>query len=349
MAEIDLIELFIDDMVHQGIAEAEIEERKKRIFFKAQKLEYIKQELAQEKLLLEKEVSLRSQLHHVLGVDTNSGLSLNVKNIKDLVKIGNFIFEAYELTSQILQDLNIIDPVTYTVTYSSKSGNNFMRQSNFTISPEDLQYEIRGKSKGQEILVIRLKQSVIRQKLLKSQSGLERQWVNLHYQNFVSPYKEAQKKSSRGWKVNWGVASEAFERHWEELFHSIDKPIMSNDFGSIGHIWQLYKQSSGSDPYYTGPDTALAQVKNANASIISNADTVLNTLQAVLKLITTKVDASAAAELKNQYLQAFKQKPEKKQISEDIWEAIDETARNELLNAFGAKEIIKINGMIEFL
>jgi hypothetical protein len=46
--------------------------------------------------------------------------------------------------------------------------------------------------------------------------------------------------------------------------------------------------SSGREPYYTGPDTALAQVKNANASIISNADTVLNTLQTVLTLVSTE-------------------------------------------------------------
>jgi len=28
------------------------------------------------------------------------------------------------------------------------------------------------------------------------------------------------------------------------------------DLGSVGSRWVLYKMSSGSDPYYTGPDTA---------------------------------------------------------------------------------------------
>jgi hypothetical protein len=65
--------------------------------------------------------------------------------------------------------------------------------------------------------------------------------------------------------------------------------------------------SSGNDPYYTGPDTANAQVKNANASIISNADTVLNTIEAVLKLTQAKTTSMEEAQrLKEQYAQSFK-------------------------------------------
>jgi hypothetical protein len=66
-------------------------------------------------------------------------------------KIGPLIYEAYHLTSQVLQDLKIIPAVKYTFTYSGKD--TFARATDITIDPgTDLTYEIH-----RNTLTIRLK------------------------------------------------------------------------------------------------------------------------------------------------------------------------------------------------
>lgn len=250
-------------------------------------------------------------------------------------KIGPLIYEAYQLTSKILQDLKIIPPVNYTFTFYGKQG--FGRADTLSINPEtDLTYEIH-----RNTLIIRLKESEIKHKILSNQQNSNTAWVSEHYEKFIEPLKYAESKGR--FKLNWGVASEAFERHWEELSHQVESPKL-DDFGGIGRIWYLYRISSGNDPYYTGPDTALSQVKNANASIISNADTVLNTIQAVLTLIHAKTDSPQEAQrLKEQYSLSFKQKSSQvNTISRDIWDSMEEDVQQELLKEFGAS-VAKVN------
>ena len=336
---INLVDLYITEGIHRELAEEELQ-RRKLILFKAQKLEYIKQELLSLNLLQKKNISKRTQLHHVLGVGDNLGLGLKIDMLKEnneyIVKVGKLIFSAYELTSEILQELKIISPVGYTFTYHGT--NKFYRSNDLIINPEeDLTFEIH-----RNALTVRLKQSSIKTKLEIQNASFRTDWISEHYKGFIVPYQEAQEKSTTGWQVNWGVASEAFERHWEMLQHSLEHPT-GPDYGSIGSRWQLYLQSSGNDPYYTGPDTALSQVKNANASIISNSETVLNTLEAVLKIINTKVNSEEAAkELILKYSQAFKAKNGiTSKISKEIWNTLELDVQQELINTFGSATIKK--------
>lgn len=336
---INLIDLYITEGVHRELAEEELQ-RRKTILFKAQKLEYIKQELLSLNLLQKKNISKRTQLHHVLGVGNNLGLGFKIDMFKEnteyIAKVGQLIFSAYELTSEILQELKIISPVGYTFTYHG--ANKFYRSDNLIINPqEDLTFEVH-----RNALTIRLKQSSIRAKLEAQNSAFRTDWISEHYKGFIEPYQEAQEKSTTGWQVNWGVASEAFERHWEMLQHSLEHPTGA-DYGSVGNRWQLYLQSSGNDPYYTGPDTALSQVKNANASMISNSETVLNTLEAVLKIVNTKVESQEAAkELTAKYSQAFKAKSgTTSKISKAIWDTLELDVQQELINIFGGTTIKK--------
>lgn len=337
--DINLIDLYITEGVHRELAEEELQ-RRKIILFKAQKLEYIKQELLSLNLLQKKNISKRTQLHHVLGVGNNLGLGLKIdvfkENTEYIAKVGQLIFSAYELTSEILQELKIISSVGYTFTYHG--ANKFYRSNNLIINPqEDLTFEVH-----RNALTVRLKQSSIRAKLEAQNSAFRTDWISDHYKGFIAPYQEAQEKSTTGWQVNWGVASEAFERHWEMLQHSLEHPTGA-DYGSVGSRWQLYLQSSGNDPYYTGPDTALSQVKNANASMISNSETVLNTLEAVLKIVNTKVESQEAAEqLTAKYSQAFKAKSSTtSKISKAIWDTLELDAQQELINIFGSATIKK--------
>lgn len=333
MAEINLIDLYINNQVFSDLSREALEERKRLVMSQVTRLETIKNEINSICKLQEKIVSKRSQLHHVLGAGTKSGLTLNYQAMKDNMiianKVGPLIYEAYMLTSKILQELGIIHSVDYTFTYNGPSG--FMRAKNLHVDPQkDLTYEVhRG------ALIVRLKESNIKNKILENQASHNVSWVAEHYNKFMEPLRAAESKGR--FRINQGVASEAFERHWEELQHQLEQENQDN-FGGVGKIWYLYRISSGNDPYYTGPDTAASQVKNANASIISNADTVLNTIQAVLKLIHTKTTSVEEAQvLKNQYAQSFMQKTsETQKISRDIWDSVDKDVQKMIMEQFGA-------------
>ena len=345
MNQINLIDLYINNQVFTELSQEVLLERKQLVLQQAQRLQMIKKEIDNICKLQQKVISKHSQLHHVLGAGSKSGLTLNYQLIKSNTSIANqigpLIYEGYMLTSKILQELGIINPVDYTFTYNGASG--FMRAKNLHIDPQqDLTYEVhRG------VLIIRLKEASIKNKILANQATHNVAWVAEHYNKFMEPLQSAATKGR--FKINLGVAAEAFERHWEEWQHQIEQPNRDK-FGGVGRIWYLYRISSGNDPYYTGPDTATSQVKNANASIISNADTVLNTIQAVLKLVYTKTNSvEEALALKTQYAQSFAQKTTETQtISKDIWDSVDEDAQKMIMKQFGATTAIRGKKFITF-
>ena len=207
------------------------------------------------------------------------------------------ILDAYELTSQILQDLNIISTVRVVMTHRTKTS--FTRVENFHIDYEDVTLELRDGALALRFVSKNVREKVMGGKTAKEQAETE---ISKHYQRFVS---DLQKTAI---KPNWGVVAEAFERHWEML----ERHTVAADWGSDGDAWQLYHLSSGSDPYYTGPDTELSQVKSTNASVVSNINTVLNTVKAILRMAQTQVlDSSNIEQVKRQYLKAFQQKAQK--------------------------------------
>ena len=257
----------------------------------------------------------RVQLWHILGTKKESGLAVRLEAIQSKAKLAELqttlkplILDAYKLTSQILQDLNIISSVRVVMTHRTKTS--FTRVENFHIDYEDVTLELRNGALALRFVSKNVREKVMGGKTAKEQAETE---ISKHYQRFVS---DLQKTAV---KPNWGVVAEAFERHWEQLERHT---ITSSDWGTDGDAWQLYHLSSGSDPYYTGPDTELSQVKSTNASVVSNINTVLNTIKAILKMAQTQVlDSSNMDKVKQQYLKAFQQKAQK--IENDGKEFID--------------------------
>lgn len=317
------------------------EQLQKKIIKKAEELKNIESRFLQlnnNLLIQQANVSHRSQLSKILGTEEKSGLEVQIaelekdKNLLNTIgeELKTLSFRAYELTSEILQDLGIINEVNLVFTHRTKR--TFMRAENIEIDPtKDLRLELhRG------VLALRFNSATIRKKILevnktlnneRSQSSLE---IQAHYKKFIEPFVNHSSQNTN-WKPNWGVVSEAFERHWEKLQHGLPQgvPMEDSDVGTEGERWQLYKLSLGSDPYYTGPDTEFAQVKNSNATIVSNLNTILNTMEAVLKLIFESVDSQNLEKIKKQYLQAFKQKENSideccNQIDESISQEIQE-------------------------
>jgi hypothetical protein len=63
----------------------------------------------------------------------------------------------------------------------------------------------------------------------------------------------------KGANINHGVVREAFELHLENLHNSLEDSenyqFKNCRMESVGKRWILYRYASGSDPYFTGPDT----------------------------------------------------------------------------------------------
>lgn len=262
----------------------------------------------------------RVQLWHILGTEEESGLvvrglAVRLEAIQSKAKLAELqatlkplILDAYELTSQILQDLNIISSVRIVMTHRTKTS--FTRVENFHTDYEDVRLELHNGALGLRFVSKNVREKIMGGKTVKEQAETD---ISKHYQLFVS---DLQKTAV---KPNWGVVAEAFERHWEQLERHT---ITSSDWGTDGDAWQLYHMSRSSNPYYTGPDTELSQVKSTNASVVSNINTVLNTIKAILKMAQTQVlDPSNIGKVKQQYLKAFQQKAQK--IENDGQEFID--------------------------
>lgn len=137
--------------------------------------------------------------------------------------------------------------------------------------------------------------------------------------------------------MNLGVAIEAFERHLENLKH-VPLPgveMESSDIESEGYRWVLYKMSSGSTPYYLGPDTALSQMKAQNASIVSDINTIVMTIQGILTIVNSNFKEIKPS-LDNLFIEKLKTSNTIESMPGKIWDGITDDVRQEILNAIGA-------------
>lgn len=299
------------------------------------RLKQIRKELEDTKLLINRRISKASQLYNILGRSNSGGLSLVVNRQNDYSKISKLILEAYHLTVNILSNVGLISKVNYVVTYQTDK--EFYRFADFPIDANAMTYEIRGENKNKQRLVLRMNESYVKSKIKKDDNA---NWISEHYRQFIQPFKEAEEKSSNRrkykFKMNAGVAAEAFERHWENLQHQLDHPSPNFNLevkNPVGYAWILYKQSSGNAPYYTGPDTLYSQVKNSNASIISNVDTVLNTMEAVIQMGEENIDTNEIESVKEQYKKAFQAKDgDISNFSKKITMNIDKEAQKQIKN-----------------
>lgn len=306
----------------QDITEEYIKEKKERIQPLYQDLKIAYNNLKSEKVIQEaifrtdqKKKSIRQLLNFNETINyENAKKNANQNNIKrDLLKL-------YDLAPKILTELNLIPSIHTTVTYVDGLGG-YYRAGDFEIKPE----HIRLHDGGLYLIESSIKKYFAQQQKSPDEKKIQEK-IQSHFQAFSRPYYRYAKSNRTGWTINNGIVAEAFERHWEELSHSIDKvdQLKNSDVGSVGHRWVLYKKSSGSAAFYTGPDTGLAQVKNYNASLIHDLNTILNAVSIVFSLLN---DTSQNRAQNIQNIQKALEQSDTNTFSQKIWDGISDTAK----------------------
>lgn len=245
------------------------------------------------------------------------------------------IINTYKGILNILTEIEIIDKVSFSISYISD--NYQYARLDGDLSLKNFSLQRTAKSKGAKY-AIRINQASLKEKIEEAKRNENFQKLNSHFQNYIQMFRDYEASQINGtrWKINKGVLAETFERHLEnqggaQLFND-------TDFESVGRRWTMYRQSSGSDPFWTGPDTKYAQVKTTKASLISNIDTVVNALYGMIQMM--KHPDKLNEEILNNI---FKQKNVENEIDSIAWDALDDTARKVLkeeLSDLGFNELI---------
>lgn len=245
------------------------------------------------------------------------------------------IINTYKGILNILTEIEIIDKVSFSISYISD--NYQYARLDGDLSLKNFSLQRTAKSKGAKY-AIRINQASLKEKIEEAKRNENFQKLNSHFQNYIQMFRDYEASQINGtrWKINKGVLAETFERHLEnqggaQLFND-------TDFESVGRRWTMYRQSSGSDPFWTGPDTKYAQVKTTKASLISNIDTVVNALYGMIQMM--KHPDKLNEEILNNI---FKQKNVENEISSVAWDALDDAARialKEELSDLGFDELI---------
>ena len=251
--------------------------------------------------LIQQEIKRATRIDQVLSSNLNRNFFQSTQSDALSDKNAKIFYKLYKISEDLLSQLNLIKKVSFTFTYIDDEGN-YYRATN--LKDVNIKYYLESREEGKYVS-LRLKEAAMRQKIKKKYNND----LNKHFQEFSEPYYLYQSNNSHGWRMNKGVVAEAFERHWEELTHSLDNLENGNPnhYGSEGHRWYLYRLSSGSDPYYTGPDTALSQVKNANASLLSDVNTCLRACEALFRIEAGLENGKIADEEARKIFNAFQQ------------------------------------------
>lgn len=229
----------------------------------------------------------------------------------------------YHRTLEVLSILKLINKVNFTVTYidNSKGKPIYTRLDNFVLDTTNT--SLSGNA-------LKMSESMIKKMAVKKwkDNYQIQDNINKHFQEFSEVYYDYASNNNTGWKYNNGRIAEAFERHWENWNHTIKEAEQSlpKVQESEGRRWVIYKKSSGNAAYYTGPDTAYSQVKNQNATVIHNIETVLNATDFIFKLINGEINIP---EKTNQIKKALSAK-ETTTISAKIWDGMSQTVKNQI-------------------
>ena len=256
-------------------------------------------------------------------------LSSNIQKDEE-VEIKANVLRAYHLTTEILEELEFIRHINYVFTYDD--GTNFYRAENIPLQAEHVYLEKQ--TSDVKMKLYNIKNLVLEHSKIPDNI---QELLSSHYQSFIAPYIAYEKKAHRaggtGWSPQRGLMSEAFERHYEEHGHSLEYPekftqnSIGNDLESEGRRWWMYKLSSGSAAFYTGPDTLYSQVKHWNATLINNIGTVINSMVAIINLFEGKFNPDTVS----QDLQsAFIAAPDRIRITTKIWDGLTKKVQREL-------------------
>ena len=288
------------------------------------------------KVIQTKILTSNSKLSILLGTDGRT-IVADLLDKQSLRKMVSLILQSYYLIDEILYEFGIIKEVNFTYMYLPKNGKTMGRvEATHHLDINEVSIDRASKQRGGAIKV-RMKASTVKAMMKESQNELVQQVIAQHMKQFFQPYFDYQSHNKKGWKMNMGVATAAFERHWEQLSHSIDNPaaIRTEDLPSEGRRWLLYLQSSGNDPFYTGPDTLQAQVKNYNASLIDNIDTVLNAMYGIIQITE---NANNIENIADKIIKTFSQANNERDMKlSAIYDDLSQDVKNELQDLLQAQ------------
>lgn len=252
------------------------------------------------------------------------------KREKDFIEA---VFNAYKEIPKILTELKILtEEIKMSLVFieEREEGKYEYYRLDSNIGIKNLYLDRAAEEKG-ATLSLRIQEGSLGIQSQKQKDIEYNQRVSQHFQNFIKPFVDWEQNGGTGWKINKGVLAQTFERHWQSFPH--DSTTEWNDIESQGMRWLLYRMSSGSDPFFTGPDTIYSQVKTTKASIISNIDTIINSLYGILNLLENykKIDEKDLQKI-------FTQTQLSNKINENIWLGAEETGQAQI------KKILKQAG-----
>lgn len=241
------------------------------------------------------------------------------KKEKDFIEA---VFNAYKEISKILTELKILTAevkLSLVFIEQSEGGKYEYSRLDGDIGVENLYLDRTAEEKG-ATLSLRIREEGLK---IKQKDNEYNKRISQHFQNFIKPFVDWERNGGTDWKINKGILAQTFERHWQSFPH--DSATEWNDIESQGMRWLLYRMSSGSDPFFTGPDTIYSQVKTTKASVVSNIDTIINSLYGILNLLENYKT------IKEKDLQKiFTQTQLSNQINENIWAGAGETGQAEI-------------------
>ena len=266
-------------------------------------------------------ISKRNQLSAILG---SEGASLPVATNLQSSSLEIDIYNLYVLVSRITEYFGIHTKIELTYTDVSSKGE-YRRGHIFDMEliPNDGKSKIRLEKDSKGVI-----RAAFRGGWLTSVLK-EYDVVSNHYKDFKKTLSDQTDGASN---VNEGYIVEAFERHWEDYGHQLE-PLKINDNGSKYEPIVYWILSKNNTPFYSGPDTLYSQVKNKNASLVSNINTVLNAAKAIQEVINNP-------NLFENFQKAFEPKKQQvKKFSKDFWGNLTETMQQQIKEALGVTEI----------
>lgn len=159
-----------------------------------------------------------------------------------------------EITSLLTQKE---EPLDYAIYFTDKDGKVYRSQQN------KLSLDYLNISKSNQSM--RLSASAFKKFALEQRQAVD---ITEHYSVFMGVLQKTYNGQSKlpNSKINAGVIAEAFERHLQKVHAlALKDGNISVEVGydwSVDEAWRLVRQSLGNDPWYTGGDVGMTQVKN---------------------------------------------------------------------------------------
>lgn len=262
-----------------------------------------------------------------------------VKNLKNKTEIINSITKLYFLTEEYFVKRKVIKNPNFIMTATTPSGLYIRKEFTEELLKNDASNFLDFQENRDGGVGLRFKSSSVLEKMKESIQNDNKELefskkLYEHYQNFIEPY---QKYEEKGGNINEGVCREAFELHLEQLHKSqLEKKEFKNcRMESVAKRWIKYRVSSGSDPYFTGPDTALSQVKSENAALVGDIKTILNTARFIV------MEGNTIGKKKLQGKLKTKSVNEIKTFSKSLWSFLDEDVKEDILKELGGKSVVE--------